>query len=159
MTSVWVFLAQYLVALSGLLALATFFLIEPGYRKPLIMRGLIILVVAIVLAKGGGRLIDDPRPFVTLHQPPLIPHEPDNGFPSDHTLLAASLAFLILPFRRDLGIAALVTALLVAVGRVETLLHSPLDVAASFLMALVALGVATACVRLEPTSATVADEG
>ena len=36
--------------------------------------------------KAIGHFYYDPRPFIVGHFAPLIPHDADNGFPSDHPL-------------------------------------------------------------------------
>jgi len=64
-----------------------------------------------------------PRPYLVTHTRPLIPTSHDNGFPSDHTLLAAALtASLWWIDRRWLGAFALGT-LLVLVGRLGVGAH------------------------------------
>ncbi len=138
--------ANYLIAIP-LLAFVICFWLNPGSRRDFLLRGVVVLVSGFLLAKIGGALIDDPRPFVALHRSPLIPHEADNGFPSDHTLLGVSLALLILPVTRWLSLVALVAAILVGCARVACLIHSPLDIVGSIGMAVIAngigLGVAT----------------
>lgn len=138
--------ANYLFVLAPLLTVFVFVVLPPA-RRPLLLRGLIALVIAVVMAKTGGAFYNEPRPFVSRHVAPLIPHGPDNGFPSDHTLLCAVCAFLILPFSRPLGIAAGVVALLVGVARIIALLHSPLDIAAGIAFAAFAVYIATAIER------------
>jgi membrane-associated phospholipid phosphatase len=76
-------------------------------------------------------LIDDPRPYLVAHTRPLLPMARDNGFPSDHVLLAAALtASLWWIDRRWLPAFALGTAL-VMVGRLGIGAHHALDVAGS----------------------------
>lgn len=131
MTSVIVFCAKYLFVVP-LLLLAAVFLREGGAnRRVLVLRAVLVLVVSVVLAKGGGALYEEPRPFVVRQVAPLIPHAADNGFPSDHTLLSFACAFLLLPFEKRMGIVAVAAACGVGWGRVASLLHSPLDIAAS----------------------------
>jgi undecaprenyl-diphosphatase len=72
---------------------------------------------------------------VTHHLVPLIPHAPDNGFPSDHALLTAFLGFTILIYSRALGAVLLVIALLVGAARVAAHIHNPQDIVASFVIA------------------------
>ena len=135
--------AKYLFVLAPLLVGFVFAVLPPA-RRPLLFRGAIALVIAVVLAKGGGALYNEPRPFAVRRVAPLTPHEPDNGFPSDHTLLCAVCALLILPFSRPLGIAAGVVALTVGAARVLALLHSPLDILVSLAFAAIAAYAASA---------------
>ena len=52
----------------------------------------VLFVAAYLIAKGLGHVIHDPRPYLVEHLQPLIPLAHDNGFPSDHSLLAWVLA-------------------------------------------------------------------
>lgn len=92
-------------------------------------------VMSLVLAKGAGLVISHPQPFVAGGFPPLIPHAPDNSFPSDHTLLAAFLAFAILKRYLKTGLSLVAVALLIGIARVFAGLHYPVDIIASFLFA------------------------
>ena len=135
--------AKYLFVVAPLLAVFVFAVLPPA-RRPLLIRGALALVFAVGLAKSGGAAYNEPRPFVVRHVAPLIPHEPDNGFPSDHTLLCAACAFLILPFSRPLGMAAGIVTLLVGAARIVALIHSPLDIAVSIALAFIAVCAASA---------------
>src|SRR5438874_9836807 len=74
-------------------------------------------VLAYLVSKALAHVIIDPRPYVVTHTRPLIPVAHDNGFPSDHVLLAAALtASLWWIDRRWLGTFAAGTAL-VLLGR------------------------------------------
>jgi undecaprenyl-diphosphatase len=96
-------------------------------------------VLAVVLAKIAAHLYYDPRPFVTHHLVPLIAHSADNGFPSDHALLCAFLAFTMLLYSRRAGVFLIIIALLVGWARVAAHLHNPRDVVGSFVIAAVAV--------------------
>ena len=92
-------------------------------------------VLAVVGSKVLTHVIIDPRPYLVTHTRPLIPTSHDNGFPSDHTLLAAALtASLWWIDRRWLGAFALGT-LLVLLGRLGVGAHHTLDVAGSVAVA------------------------
>ena len=138
--------AKYLFVLAPLLT-AFVFAVLPSARRPLLIRGALALFFAVGMARSGGAAYNEPRPFVVRHVAPLIPHEPDNGFPSDHTLLCAVCAFLILPFSRPLGMAAGMIALTVGAARIVALIHSPLDIAVSIAFAIIAVCAASAIER------------
>ncbi len=97
--------------------------------------------VALALGKLGNALINDPRPFVTDNVTPLIAHAADNGFPSDHTLIAALLAAVVITKNRALGSAMLIIALAVGVSRVAAHVHHPLDIAGSFIISAIAVAI------------------
>ena len=53
-------------------------------------------VIALIL----GHLYYNPRPFVVGNFTPLISHSVDNGFPSDHVLLASAIASILYFFSK-----------------------------------------------------------
>ncbi|MDQ2687032.1 MAG: phosphatase PAP2 family protein [Armatimonadota bacterium] len=151
MTALIVFCAKYLFVLAPAITVLVFWKLSPKERRVMAVRGLVVLVLAVALAKGGGAVYHDTRPFAASHVQPLIPHVADNGFPSDHTLLAACCAFLVLPFSLPAaGVTALV-AIIVGAARVASLLHWPLDIGASLVFAAIANGIAWLVVRPRPT--------
>lgn len=105
-------------------------------------------VLAVVLAVIAGHLYYDPRPFVTHHLVPLIAHAADNGFPSDHALLTAFLAFTMLLYSKRTGVFLFVIALLVSWARVAAHIHNPRDIVGSFVIAAVAVMVVQVIARL-----------
>ena len=147
MTELIILCAKYLFAAIPLILLYVFWQLTNAQRKLFLLRGLVVCTLAILLAKGGGALYNEPRPFVVQHVAPLIPHEADNGFPSDHTLFCFACAFLLIPFSpRAIG-PALLVAVTVCLARIASLLHSPLDIVASILMAALANIVAYRVIR------------
>ena len=96
-------------------------------------------LIALALARVGGHLYNNPRPFVTGHLKPLFPHAPDNGFPSDHALLTSFLAFALWRWSRGLSIALVVNAVLVGGARVLAHVHHVIDILGSWGFSLVAV--------------------
>jgi undecaprenyl-diphosphatase len=111
--------------------------------------------VAAVLSAGLGlavgklisELVDRARPFVAdPHGVHLFSaHAADPGFPSDHATAAFAIAVAILLRKRGWGIAALVLATVLSVGRVALGVHYPSDVLAG-----AALGSAAALALWAP---------
>ena len=147
MTGLIIFCAKYLFVAIPLIVLWVFWTLSPADRRLLLLRGLVVLVIAVALAKSGGALYTEPRPFVVQHTAPLIPHDADNGFPSDHTLLAFACGFLLYPIASRAAGPALLIAATVGAARIAALLHSPLDIVASILMAAVANLIAWKVIR------------
>jgi undecaprenyl-diphosphatase len=129
--------AKYLYIVIVLIA-AVYWLTLPNKQKiRVLIFGAIAAAIAYALVKLGGAVFYDPRPFVTDHLTPLYPHAPDNGFPSDHTALTASIAVTIYFVSKKLGIGLMILAVLVGVSRVLAHIHNPLDVLGSLLFALI----------------------
>ena len=132
-----VFAAKYLIVVPVLFVVTEALRYAPDERRCLLRRGLIAAALAVVFAKAGGALYFEPRPFVAHHFTPLIPHAPDNAFPSDHTLLAFTCGFLLIPFASPfVSVFTLMIAAFIASARIDSGLHSPLDIGASIVMAL-----------------------
>lgn len=134
MDAAMIFFAKYLIFVIALLALI--FLIRQIRTKP--RRVLFITLFSLALAYSLflclSHVYFEPRPFASGHFTPLIPHIADNGFPSEHALLAFSLACVVFVFDKKAGLLLAALAALVGVGRVYAGLHSPLDIAVSFLI-------------------------
>jgi undecaprenyl-diphosphatase len=94
--------------------------------------------LSLVLAKIGAHLYYHPRPFLTDHITPLFKASHDNGFPSDHTLLAAYLGFAVLSHSRRDGLILLAVALLVGWARVAAGVHHFTDILGSFVITAIA---------------------
>lgn len=90
--------------------------------------GVVGSVIALLLMKLSAALFYDPRPFVTSGVVPYFHHTADNGFPSDHTSLAAVLAATMFIVSRKMGIGLLLGAVLVGSARVVAHVHSPVDI-------------------------------
>jgi membrane-associated phospholipid phosphatase len=85
-------------------------------------------VLAYLLAKVGGHLYDDPRPFIADQVVPYFQSATDNGFPSDHTMLSAVFAAAMWPFNRVLSGLFYVIAVAVGLARVVAGVHHGVDV-------------------------------
>ncbi len=126
--------ANYLYIPVSLLAI--YFLWTEGKekRKSLLIFAAISLPLTLAFARIAGHFYYDPRPFVVGHFTPIIPHAPDNGFPSDHALLTSALAALVFVFNRKKGLILGALALLVGYFRVAAEVHHWIDIAGSFVI-------------------------
>lgn len=105
-------------------------------------------VLAVVFVKIAGAAYFHTRPFVVYGRPALIPHAPDNAFPSDH-LAACGLAIGYLWTRnRALMLVAAISAVLIGAARVLAGLHWEIDVIAGLLLGLFAVAVARVVIAL-----------
>lgn len=131
-----IFGAKYLYVVVGLVAIIVFFLSSNQIRNKFLVLSAVVFPIGYLLAKLLGYFIQSPRPFVTEHLAPLIHASSDNGFPSDHTLLAMAIASIIFAYNRKVGSVLVVLALFVGVSRVLANVHSPIDVIGSITIAI-----------------------
>jgi undecaprenyl-diphosphatase len=137
MHSIELFAAKYLVFIIVLIAGAYWLTLPKKQKVDLIIFGFFAALIAIILAKAGAALYYDPRPFVHHHVTPIYPHGPDNGFPSDHTLLGSFVAVSVYYVNKKLGLGLFALAALVGISRVAGHIHSPIDIIGSMVFAII----------------------
>lgn len=98
--------------------------------------------ISFVLSRLVKLMYFNPRPFTLDGIAPIIPHEADNGFPSDHALLAFTLAAIVYTQNRKVGVAFFILAALIGIARVFLRIHSPIDIVGSLAIPLIAVFVA-----------------
>lgn len=134
-----VFFAKYLYLVSFVITGYFFVKLSKENKKKMFLIGSVSGVLSIVIAKVLSHFINNPRPFVVNHVLPLISHAPDNGFPSDHTLLTMWVAAVVFIFNKKLGIALMVISAVVGIARVLALVHHPIDIIGSMIIAIIAV--------------------
>lgn len=99
--------------------------------------------LGLAVGKVISEIVDRARPFVAEpHQVHLFTrHAADAGFPSDHATAAFAIATAIVLRKRGWGIAMLVGAALLSVGRVAIGVHYPSDVLAGAALGALAAAV------------------
>jgi undecaprenyl-diphosphatase len=140
MDTLIIFIAKYLVFVSAAIAVLYFLKQSRQKQKEIFIFAVLLLPLAYIVAKIISNFYFDPRPFVVGHFTPLLPHAADNGFPSDHALLGAALAFAIFHFNKKLGLILLYMAFLVGVARVLAGVHHAVDIAGSIIIVVLAYG-------------------
>lgn len=149
MDKVIVLCAQLLPLLPPAVAVVLWMRQPRNGKVDLGLRALLAIGLTAGLVLAAGLVHQDPRPFVVdPSHPALFPHSADNGFPSDHTAYAAAVAFLIAGFRRRLGLALLVMAVIGGLARVAANVHHLQDIAAGVVIAILAVAVTTAVFTL-----------
>jgi undecaprenyl-diphosphatase len=130
-----IFCAQYLIAVSAVCALAVVVFRLRGASRRRIVSYVVMVVlifgISFVIARIATAVYHDPRPFVVDHTKPYISHPADNGFPSDHALLAAAIVAAVSLVDVWLALPFVVLAGFVDWGRVASRLHHVTDVVAS----------------------------
>lgn len=122
----------YIVLLAAALV---WYLMQPLEAKlEMIAWGAVALPAMYLLLIIAGIVYFDPRPFDAGHFTPLIPHEPDNGFPSDHTMLCSTTSSIVFFYNRKMSAALWGLTALVGASRVWTGLHHTTDIIASIVI-------------------------
>ena len=132
--NLFIFGASYLFLLSFLIGGIYFLQQKRTDQKQIILFSIITLTLIYTFALIAGHSYVNPRPFVVENFTPLIPHSPDNGFPSDHVLLVASIASVFTFFNIRVALVLWIITLLVGISRVYVGVHHPIDVLASALI-------------------------
>lgn len=141
-----IFGAEYLYISSVLIAGLYFLSVPIETKKRLAALALLSFAIAFALSLVARGLVDNPRPFVVGGFEPLVAHEPDNGFPSDHTLLVASVAALISFFHRRYAALLWLIALLVGISRVYAGVHHFADIWGSIVISITGAVIAYATI-------------
>jgi len=141
------FVGEYFVFISIVVVGAYWLLAKTSKKISLAYQLIVGGILAEAMAIIAGHLYYDPRPFVTHHLIPIIPHAADNGFPSDHALLTSFLAFTMFLYSKRVAIVLFVNALLVSWARVAAHIHNPRDIVGSFVFAAVAVVVVRAAAK------------
>ena len=128
MDNLIIFCAKYLIFVIVLAILLVWLKLSVKTRWQFAAAVVSAGIIAFALSKITGALYYHPRPFVTQNIEPLISHGSDNGFPSDHTLLAMTLSTVIYYYRPRLAAGLFGLTLLVGIGRVLAHVHSPVDI-------------------------------
>lgn len=132
-------MADGLVIIIALIAVAALLLKTPlADRYDRFTRVFMAGITSYVLAKfiGGLWQPEQLRPFERLGLDPGAAYLNNPGFPSDHALLAFFLVFAVwfATKNRKLTIILAVLAVLMCLGRVLALVHTPLDITGSLLI-------------------------
>lgn len=135
MDQFFIICAKYLFVLPLLIA-GVFFIKQPRKLQiKIILFGGACAIIAYVIALLAGQLYFDPRPFVQFHFKPLIEHDTENGFPSDHVLLVATVAAVVSVFNKRLSVFLWICTLIIAFARVYVGVHHYRDVIMSIAIA------------------------
>lgn len=110
---------------------------QKNKKKEIISFTVFSLILAVLVTKAiAQQFYFHLQPYVVKHFVPLIEHRADNSFPSDHTVIALTVAASIFLYNKKLGTALGILGLLIGVSRVLAGLHWPVDILASFVIAI-----------------------
>lgn len=137
MNSIMIFIAKYFYIIS-VFGIIIFFLKQPrAIKKSLIICSIIIAPLSYIIAKISGALYYDPRPFVVGNFIPLLAHSADNGFPSDHTLLASAIAMIVWFYNKKISYWFWLIAILIGVARIYVGIHHVVDILGSIIIVII----------------------
>ena len=150
-TTIFLFFYNFTVQSQLVSAFATFFgeyfpyfiivglllciLVSKDHKKMAIRVGTALLagIIAMFVVEIIKHFYFHPRPFDILGFNPLIP-ESGNSFPSGHASFFSALAFSLFPFSKKMGSWFILGAILIALARIMTGIHWPLDILAGFIV-------------------------
>lgn len=130
----FIFGAKYLYLVVLLIAFIVFVRAKRNVQKRFFTLFLFSFPLVFIVARTVSGFYFNPRPFVVEHFTPLVAHEPDNGFPSDHLLLLSSVCVLIYLFRRQISYWLIAISIIVGISRVYVGVHHTLDIFGSILI-------------------------
>ena len=145
-----IFSAKYLIYIEALAFCAFIFLARRRVRNRLLIISVIALPLAYLLGKIASYFWYDTRPFVETGIAPLIAHAADNGFPSDHMLLGATLASIVTLRNPRWGIVFWIGAVTIGTARMAAHIHHPIDILASAIIGAASAYIAFYFVVLRP---------
>ena len=141
------FLASFLIWLL-FLGLAVLWIYDGKKWKEIALHAFIASIVAWVLSQIVKDIMPALRPFKINGYPPLTLITPgDSSFPSVHAALAFAIATSIWFHDKKVGAIYIISASFIALGRVLTNVHYPVDVIAG---AIVGSGSAILVDKLHP---------
>lgn len=144
---IFLFGAKYLYLVVIAIAFI-WFLRQPMLKqKEILILGCICLPLVYIISRVSGHIYYIPRPFVTEHFKPLVAHEANNGFVSDHVLLAAAVSAVIFPFNWSIGSVLWILTLFIGISRVYAGVHHPIDIIGSILIAVMVVIPANFIIR------------
>ncbi len=141
------FIAKDFLVLPVLLAAVVWLRLPRRQKITFVILGLASAVLAVLFAKLGSHLFYNPRPFVAGNFTPYFAHASDNGFPSDHTLLAGVVSFATFVYSRRYGWVAIALSVLIGLSRVIAGVHHLIDVIGSLAIAALSVGLTQALIR------------
>lgn len=127
--------AKYLFVIPFIIGGGFLFRQPKASQIKIILFGLACAVISYLIALIAGQLYFDPRPFVIGHFKPLINHDTENGFPSDHVLLVSIVAAVVTVFNRKISLLLWGFTFVIAIARVYVGVHHIIDVVGSMFIA------------------------
>lgn len=142
-----IFGAQKLFLLSPIVAAYFFYRASREKKIEMAIFAFFSLPLSFIFSIAARSLYFNPLPFVVKGLEPLITHAPNNGFPSDHVLLLASIASVFSFFHKKAALALWIIAIIVGFSRVYAGIHHFVDIVGSALITLLSAFIVEAVLR------------
>lgn len=137
-------IADYLVVVIVAIGAFSMLVLVRKDRYQQYARALMAGLTAYVVGRLFSLLyVQTDRPFVTEGVEPKAAYLNNPGFPSDHALFVTTIALVVwgVTRRSKLSLTLAVFAILVCIGRVVALVHSPVDVIGGVAAAVIGVGL------------------
>ncbi|MDB5177018.1 MAG: protein tyrosine/serine phosphatase [Candidatus Saccharibacteria bacterium] len=148
MNTLIILIAQYAIFVVPIFVLIACATMPLANRKQFIVTFVLGMLFGYMLLRLASGAFYDPRPFTVSGINALFPHIADNGFPSDHTIIAALAAFIVFAFSRRIGVILVVLSVLIGTARVLAHVHSWVDIVGAIIVAFIAAVLAYLAVHL-----------
>lgn len=140
-----IFGAKYLIALPVVVLL--YVLYKSRHKRYLVFVTILSLPVAYALVRIAGIFYFHQQPFAVMGTEPLVPHEIDNSFPSDHVALSGAMATITFLQHRSWGIVLWFITALIAISRNLAHLHWPVDLIVAAVIGILAVFLSEQVIR------------
>ncbi|MDR3642857.1 MAG: phosphatase PAP2 family protein [Candidatus Doudnabacteria bacterium] len=141
MNALIIFSAQYLYLLVIAITAVCFFIIPKDQKRNFGLLLIIALPCIYLISKVAANFYFDPRPFVVGHFAPLIPHAPDNGFPSDHVLLTSAISSVVFAYNKKVSAVLWALTIIVGLARILVGVHHLIDIAGAITISILVTAV------------------
>lgn len=128
-------IAKYLIFVVVLLVIGYFFLVPNEKKKQFLFDAIFGAALVYGIARVASAVFYNARPFVVEHFQPYFEHANNNGFPSDHTLFASFMAFLVFRYNKLAGSILFLAAIAIGGSRVIAGVHHIEDIIGAILIA------------------------
>lgn len=123
-----IFCAKWLIFVEGLF-MASFLFSKTRLQRAIVGQSVIAVGLALIVVSAVGHFVLRMRPYLATPFVQLVVSPPlKSSFPSGHASAAFAMAFVVFSIDRRMGVAAIVMAIFVALGRVAVGVHFPTDV-------------------------------